>query len=173
LTGQLSPAATNLHRMACEQCIYNIYNYLIDVLNIADKTTTYFLTLDSKLCLLIRSTFMVCHCHRRTQSKYSDILIGASFSYNVSITIRVIISTGHISLHKTRKFGFDWVKWKRDTCIQISKEMYERGDDLSRFHTFLCKFWTFWMLVFRSNFVQTAPNFGMGLKKRDIIQNIE
>jgi len=32
------------------------------------------------------------------------------------------------------------VKWKRDTRIQISKEMYERGDDLSHFYKFFVNF---------------------------------
>jgi len=35
---------------------------------------------------------------------------------------------------------------------------------LSASHTFLCKFWTFRILLSRSNFTQTAPNIGIELK---------
>jgi len=68
-----------------------------------------------------------------TSPGFKSRVPGASFSYIVSITKGVIFSRDHTNLHKTREFGVDWVKWKRDTSIQISKEMYGRRTILATY----------------------------------------
>jgi len=86
----------------------------------------------------------------------------ASFSYIVSITKRVIFSRDHTNLYKIWKFDVDWVKWKRDTSIQISKEMFERRTICPLAIHFFVKFGLNTRISFK--FYSTAPNFGIVLK---------
>jgi len=87
---------------------------------------------------------------------------GASFSYTVSSAKRV--KRSHQPLQNLKVWCWLSKMDKRYKHSNFQRNVWEAHGLSICLITFLCKFWTFRMLVSCSNFTQTAPNFGIVLK---------
>ena len=78
------------------------------------------------------------------------------------------IQKEHTELYKILKFRVNWANIEQDTAIQklqnlqirtSVRKMYGFPDKCPAIHTFVTKFWSFWMAVSRSILAQLTRNF--------------